>query len=283
MNASSCCQKLVATNERIRISNHQIGNGLSSLKPHQQWLGGSGSQTHREPISRGQNFTWLKFKSVKEKWMRFVGGWTDHVAAGNILAACCGPYRKIRVHYRGSLAPVFQIAERKLYQNYMEIRPKEVSFLRSSAKRASRSLGSAKVKLQGRIRGVTSDNHLRQPRFLGLQPDRDPRESTFSRKERLPPSCRIRLSLPASQTRQTRAFCNCKDNKVRVCAICNGKDKKIRVHTGCNPNYQGPRTTTQEQVRAEIGGREFDAHPLNKIYFPKAGYTSATLSCTTPP
>jgi bifunctional non-homologous end joining protein LigD len=117
----------------------------------------------------------------------------------------------------------------------------------------------------------TSDNHLRQPRFLGLQPDRDPRESTFSKETK---ASTVVPDRPKPSRWGRSATAKTKRPATRQPETL--KEKKSSSVQSATPIIQAL-AQHQEQVRAEIGGRELTLTHLNKIYFPKAGFTKRDI------
>ncbi len=250
-------QQLVVTNERIRISDHQIGNGIELFEAAiSNGLEGLVAKRMASPYPEGRTSDWLKFKSVKEV-DAVVCGWTDPRGGrqyfGSLLV---GLYEKSALRFIGGVGTGFpNTLERELYEKLQQIPAKKCPFTPVPQTRERAHWVQPKIVARVGYAEWTSDNHLRQPRFLGLQPDRDPRESTFAKETKT----------------STVAPDPTKPGKPTPSATV--KTKKSVFAQSATSIIKTLEQPHKEQVRAEIGGRELTLTHLNKIYFPKAGFT----------
>src|SRR6266481_4976381 len=250
-------QQLVVTNERIRISDHQIGNGIELFEAAiSNGLEGLVAKRMASPYPEGRTSNWLKFKAVKEV-DAVVCGWTDPRGGrqyfGSLLV---GLYEKSALRFIGGVGTGFpNTLERELYEKLQQIPAKKCPFTPVPQARERAHWVQPKIVARVGYAEWTSDNHLRQPRFLGLQPDRDPRESTFAKETKT----------------STVAPDPTKPGKPTPSATV--KTKKSVFAQSATSIIKTLEQPHKEQVRAEIGGRELTLTHLNKIYFPKAGFT----------
>ena len=123
-------QKLVVMNERVRISDHQIGNGLELFEAAvSNGLEGLVAKRMSSPYPEGRTSNWLKLKSVKEV-DAVVGGWTDPRGGrqyfGSLLV---GLYEKSALRFVGGVGTGFPNAlERELHEKLQQIAAKKCPF-----------------------------------------------------------------------------------------------------------------------------------------------------------
>ena len=269
-------EKLVVTNQCIRISEHQIGNGVELFEAAaSNGLEGLLAKRLSSPYPEGRTSNWLKFKSVKDV-DAVVGGWTDPRGGrqyfGSLLV---GLYEKSALRFIGGVGTGFpNTLERELYEKLQQIPAKKCPF--SPVPQTRERAHWVQPKLLARVGYAewTSDNNLRQPRFLGLQPDRDPRASIFAEETRasavVPDAPKTAKSAKPFKPSRSVAMRTRKAASVQAPVV---KTKKSGSPQSAAPIIKALEQQRQEQVRAEINGRELTLTHLNKIYFPKAGFT----------
>ena len=269
-------QKLVVADARVRISDHQIGNGIELFEAAiSNGLEGLVAKRLSSPYPEGRTSNWLKFKSVKEV-DAVVGGWTDPRGGrqyfGSLLV---GLYEKSALRFIGGVGTGFpNTLERELYEKLQQIPAKKCPF--SPVPQTRERAHWVQPKLVARVGYAewTSDNNLRQPRFLGLQPDRDPRESAFAKKTRVsavvPDPSKTAQSAKPFKPSHSAAISTRKAASAQAPIVTT---KKSGSPQSAAPIIKALEQQRQEQVRAEINGRELTLTHLNKIYFPKAGFT----------
>ena len=103
----------------------------------------------------------------------------------------------------------------------------------------------------------TEARHLREPRFLGLQEDRDPKSCTFEEQcERKPAK-----SEPPQKTACARQSRSVSDVELTT-------ESEIEEELTCG---------SAENASINLDGRQLRFTNLNKIYFPEDGYTKRDL------
>src|SRR5258708_6167045 len=233
-------QKLVIMNERIRISDHQIGNGLELFEAAiSNGLEGLLAKRLTSRYPEGTTSNWLQLNSVQEV-DAVVGGWTDPRGGrqyfGSLLV---GLYEKSALRFVGGVGTGFPNAlERELYEKLQQIPAKKCPFTPAPQTRERAHWIQPTLVARVGYAEWTSDHHLRQPRFLGLQPDRDPRESTF-----------------AQQTR-TSAVSPDPPKTAKPAHAATVKPRKSASTQSATPIIKALEQHHQEQVRREIDGRE---------------------------
>jgi bifunctional non-homologous end joining protein LigD len=255
---------LLVTTDKIRISEHQIGNGVELFKAAiENGLEGLVAKRIDSAYPEGRSSNWLKFKSVKEI-DAVIGGWTDPRGArqyfGSLLV---GLYDDSKLRFIGGVGTGFtNELERQLFDKLRKMSSTKCPF--TPQPRTREVAHWVKPQLVARVGYAewTSDNHLRQPRFMGLQPDRRAKESTLENETKPP------LAVPEAAVINDRAKASVvkKTSKAGEARKEGSKgDHKIILHALQNGN--------QEQVRVELDGRQVTLTHLNKIYFPQAGIT----------
>jgi bifunctional non-homologous end joining protein LigD len=247
--------KLLVTSEQVRISEHHIGNGIELFNAAvENGLEGLVAKRLDSTYPVGRTSAWLKVKSVREL-DAVVGGWTDPRGSRQYFGSLLlGLYEKSALRFIGGVGTGFPNAlESELFQKLQKIPSDKCPF--SPAPQTRERAHWVEPNLVARVGYAewTSDRHLRQPRFLGLQRDREARDSNLA-KEKTAPTVEPRLRKKA--TRPSSAML-----------------KTAKAPGGFDSALQALRQKNQEQVRLELDGRQVTLTHLNKIYFPKSGYT----------
>jgi bifunctional non-homologous end joining protein LigD len=262
-------QKLVITTERIRISDHQIGNGLELFEAAiSNGLEGLVAKRMSSPYPEGRTSNWLKLKSVKEL-DAVVGGWTDPRGGrqyfGSLLV---GLYEKSALRFVGGVGSGFPNAlERELYEKLQQIPAKKCPFTPVPQTRERAHWVQPKLVAKVGYAEWTSDHHLRQPRFLGVQSDRDPRESIFAKEIK---TTAVVPDPPKTAKPALSATVKTSKSASTPATVKAGESASAQ---SAAPIIKALEQRHQEQVRAEIDGREMTLTHLNKVYFPEAGFT----------
>jgi bifunctional non-homologous end joining protein LigD len=257
--------KLLITGDRLRISEHQIGNGLELFNAAvQNGLEGLIAKRLDSPYPEGRTSNWLKFKAVKEA-DAVIGGWTDPRGSrqyfGSLLV---GLYEGSTLRFITGVGTGFSTAlEKELFDKLQQIPSSKSPF--APVPRTRERAHWVQPKLVARIGYAewTSDNHLRQPRFLGLQPDRDARDSTFAKEKpaTAEPSSRRSSGNNAGERKHRK---NAHAKPVLTIRKAHG------TAVAGNRSVIDALTDNKDQVQLDLDGRELSLTHLNKIYFPKA-------------
>ncbi|HMI51613.1 MAG TPA: DNA ligase D [Candidatus Saccharimonadales bacterium] len=248
-------RKIIAVNEQVRVSEHQVGNGIALFDVAiRSGLEGLIAKRLDGPYPAGRTSSWLKFKPVREV-DAVIGGWTDPRGSrayfGSLLL---GLYDKAALRFIGGVGTGFpQALEKELFERLQKIALNRSPF--SPVPRTREQAHWVEPELVARVGYAewTSDDQLRQPRFLGIQPDRDARDSTLS-KEKAPPVAERTSAKETPKTKEQAPAAGHSPKSSSAIAALIEKDQ-------------------QEQLRFEVNGRHLTLTHLNKVYFPQAEFT----------
>jgi bifunctional non-homologous end joining protein LigD len=287
--------EIVCTNDQVRISEHHTGEGRKLYAvAMKQGLEGIIGKRAQSAYPDGRSTEWLKFKGVQEI-DGVIGGWTSPRGSRQLFGSLLvGLYEGADLQFVGGVGTGYsREVEKSIYDKLKKLKTPRCPFNpEPRTKEESHWVKPAMVARVGYAEW-TSDRHLRQPRFLGLQPDRKPKESTFV-KEKAPAlvgAATESLSKVAAKAKSERASSRTASTML---AKLGKPIAKARATTTPHPRIgkfsakkSPPRTTTAdvERVLAELrnranrelslnlAGKELKLTHLDKIYFPKDGYT----------
>jgi len=246
--------KLLATNEQVRISEHQAGKGIELFDAAvKNGLEGLIAKRVDSLYPAGRTSNWLKFKSVREI-DAVIGGWTDPRGSrqhfGSLLV---GLYQKKTLRFIGGVGTGFTAEfEKELFAKLQKIPSDKCPFTPEPKTRERAHWIMPKLVARVGYAEWTSDDHLRQPRFIGLQPDREARDATLEKETGAP------VPPPPPQEKKKPSTNSRKNPETTF-------NPRAAVEAIAQPN--------REEVRLEIDGRTVKLTHLNKVYFPKAGFT----------
>jgi DNA ligase D-like protein (predicted ligase) len=136
------------------------------------------------PYARGRSKDWLKLKCVWEQEF-VVGGYTDPTGSRTDFGALLvGYYEGGRLHYAGKVGTGYTAAIlRKLGAQLRKRETSRSPFV--DARPVPRGTHWTRPELVAQIGFAewTTDDRLRQPRFLGLRDDKDPAEVVRERSQ----------------------------------------------------------------------------------------------------
>jgi bifunctional non-homologous end joining protein LigD len=249
-------ESLIVPSEQIRISEHQIGKGVELFEAAKEnGLEGIVAKQIESFYPSGRSSNWLKFKTVREI-DAVVGGWTNPRGSrkyfGSLLV---GLYEERALRFIGGVGTGFPTSiEKKLFQQLQNISTGRCPFEPTPKTREKAHWVTPMLVARVGYAEWTSDKHLRQPRYLGLQPDRKANESTFV-KERLHP-------VQVISSVNERSISKASTSKEKV----DDTEQYRTVVEALEQTGDGP-------LRIELGEHEVTLTHLDKIYFPKSGYT----------
>jgi bifunctional non-homologous end joining protein LigD len=257
--------QLVGRTDSVRLSEYQIGKG-QELFPAAiaNGLEGIIGKQANSGYPDGRTASWLKFKRVNEL-DAVVGGWTSPRGSrqyfGSLLV---GLYDGAELKFVGGVGTGYpREAERTVFEQLTRLASEQCPFaLRPRTREQAHWIKPALIARVGYAEW-TSDQHLRQPRFMGLQPDRSPKECTFMKEkptERSPKKDGAKPPKRAIKVRARRIGPN------SAPASNAGAGDVGKVLTAL-------RDSKTEEVRLTLGGKELKLTHLGKVYFPEDGYT----------
>lgn len=255
----------------VRYSDHQVGEGkrFFALATEQQLEGIVGKQAV-SIYPGGRTTAWLKFKTDKEV-DAVVGGWTEPRGSREYFGALLlGLYDGSELKYIGGIGSGFTVqTQKRIWPQLQSLQIKECPFAERPATREKASWVKPALVARAKFSGWTEGTHLRQPRFVGLQEDRDPRECTLV-KETTPPVNQEKLNAseenepPAREARSRAGSKNIENSAARIMTTSGAAEKELN-------------SGSAEELFAEIDGRKLHFTNLNKVYFPADGITKRNL------
>ncbi len=180
-------ERRVQFNDQIRFTSHIAGHGeaLYQAACHKGWEGLIVKRLG-SPYVTGRSENWLKFKCVLEQEF-VIGGYTDPQGARKHFGALLiGYYEKGELRFAGKVGTGFdEKGLERVAAALKKLEQSKTSF--TNAKISLRGVHWVEPKLVAQI-GFgewTVDGKLRQPRFIGIRADKDPREVTRERPRKL--------------------------------------------------------------------------------------------------
>ncbi|HWG58866.1 MAG TPA: DNA ligase D [Candidatus Acidoferrales bacterium] len=253
-------REVLREDSRVRFSDHVIEKGRELFEvAAQRKLEGIVAKKSHGPYPVGRTSAWLKIK-LDQELDAVVGGWTDPRGTREFFGALLmGLYEGDTLRYIGGTGSGFDLnAQKRIWPRLRELHSASSPFEPAPSTRERPHWISPDLVARVKFGSWTEGRHLRQPRFLGIQNDRDPRSCTF--EEQAKP--------PAGVPRPKRAA-----NIAR-------RKPSERSHTGLSTLQEIERELTEgsaEDVFIRIEDRRLHLTNLNKVYFPEDGYTKREL------
>lgn len=244
-------RRLLDPRDPFRFSDHQEEQGRELFEvARQQGLEGIVGKHARSPYLGRRSPYWVKFK-VRQELDAVVGGWTAPRGSREYFGALLvGLYEDKRLRFVGGVGSGF--TQKKQEAIFTELR--KLASRRSPFQPVPETKEEAhwvEPVLVARVEhgGWTREQQLRHPVFVGLEPERDPRECQFEAETPLaaPPAV---VTAPAFAGRVLR-------RKAEI-------EKEL---------FHG----RAETVTVELDGKPLRLSNLNKVYFPGEGYTKRDL------
>lgn len=260
-------KEILQTDSRIRYSDHVLEKGKELFEVAvEKHLEGILAKKISSPYPAGRTSSWLKIK-LDQDVDAVVGGWTDPRGSREYFGALLlGLYEGDKLQYIGSVGSGFSMEiQQKVWPQLQNLRVSESPFSEEPATREQAYWVKPELVARSRFGGWTEGRHLRQPRFLGLQEDRDPKDCTFERQMKQPITKKdAKAHMPKKLKKEPAPVLqpqpSSEDNL--------DTDDKIREEL-----EQG----ASDNIFVEIDGRRLHLTNLNKIYFPEDGFKKRDL------
>jgi len=252
----------------VRYSDHQIGKGkeLFELAVKRELEGIVGKQVS-STYPAGRTTAWLKFKTDKQV-DAVVGGWTEPRGTREYFGALLlGLYDGDKLKFIGGAGTGFSVElQKRLWARLQSLKSDDCPFDERPSTREKATWVKPELVARVKFGGWTEGTHLRQPRFMGLQEDRKPRECTLEKE----------LKQPVNQVKETKqlkggAAIARKNTPAKTAQVSRSKQ------AAGEQVEQELTSGTSEDLIAEIDGRELRLTNLNKVYFPEDGITKRNL------
>lgn len=261
---------IIGASAVMRCSDHQVGEGekLFELAQAQQLEGIIGKQAS-SIYPGGRTTAWLKFKMDTEV-DAVVGGWTEPRGSREYFGALLlGLYDGAKLVFVGGIGSGFTVESQKtLWPRLQALKTSHCLFAELPVTREKASWVKPELVVRARFGGWTEGTHLRQPRFVGLQEDRDPRECTLE-KEMKPPVDQEQMQVK----RGKKATSERRPKRVHSKAT-KGDARSDNSQTEV---IEKELLKGSEEMFVEIDGRRLRLTNLNKVYFPEDRITKRDL------
>lgn len=265
-------RRILRDDATVRYSDHVFDKGAELFKiAAQRKLEGIIAKKISSPYPTGRSTAWLKIK-LDQELDAVVGGWTDPRGSREYFGALLlGLYEGGQLQYIGSVGSGFSVeTQQRFWPQLQNLRSRVSPFAEPPDTRERAYFIQPGLVARVRFGNWTDDRHLRQPRFLGLHEDHDPRECTFESQMNAAPAASIRTGMDSRENsaRQPRS------NSHKVTARKRPGQLEIDGDAGIeNELSRG----TEEEIFIRVDGRELRLTNLNKIYFPENGYRKRDL------
>lgn len=276
-------RQVLQDDHRIRYSDHVVENGRGLFRVAiDRNLEGIVAKEMSSTYPSGRSSKWLKIKLEKDL-DAVVGGWTDPRGAREYFGALLlGLYQGEKLEFIGGVGSGFSVeVQERLWPQLQNLRVSESPFAEEPSTREQAYWTKPELVARVHFGNWTSDRHLRQPRFVGLQEDHDPKSCTFEEQANIThedDSAGKRKDGEGSADHSEIAHMK---RKSRTAAKTQRRPQ--HTHDPTAAPSTGRRieeeltSRTSDNINVELDGRQLHFTNLNKVYFPKDGYRKRDL------
>ena len=261
--------EVLRTGAVVRYSDHHVGDGKRFFEAAaEQNLEGIVGKQADSVYPSGRTTAWLKFKTEKDV-DAVVGGWTDPRGSREYFGALLlGLYDGDELKYIGGIGSGFTVEmQKRLWPRLQSLKTKACPFSEPPKTREKATWVKPELVARAKFSGWTEGVHLRQPRFVGLQEDRDPHECTLEKETKEPVEQSEIEVAESAETRKAKAGSHESRRK-------RGSRLSAEMDEGVQRELE---SGSAEEVRGKVDGRTLHFTNLNKIYFPADGITKRNL------
>ena len=266
-------RQILRQDEKIRFSDHVAEKGaemFAAASRHR--LEGIVAKKASSAYPKGRGQSWLKIK-LDQELDAVVGGWTDPRGSREYFGALLlGLYEGNSLKYIGSVGSGFSVeVQQRLWPQLQNLRASKNPFDKEPDTRERAYWMKPELVARVRFGNWTEDRHLRQPRFLGLHEDHNPEDCTFETQMKPSPG-------PAASSESTQAQAAAQTRAPRARAKQAREAKSIEASDDPKDGIEQELLHgAQEEMFAEVDGRQLRFSNLNKVYFPESGYRKRDL------
>ncbi|HKV38678.1 MAG TPA: DNA ligase D [Blastocatellia bacterium] len=253
---------------RFLYTDHQAEKGeeLAEAAREQRLEGIVGKRVSSFYVER-RSSDWVKFKLTHEM-DAVVGGYTaPRGSREHFGALLLGLYAGNALRFTGGVGTGFdQRMQKAVYPKLAELQVSRCPFEQVPETREKATWVRPTLVARVRYSNWTKDNRLRAPVFLSLLNDREAKDCQFKTETPVPVSDALGKS----------------KNSMRRAGLKKKKGGKSSVRSG-QPVSSGSAIEKElfegrpEEVSLKLGGKDLRLTNLNKVYFPKEGYTKRNL------
>jgi bifunctional non-homologous end joining protein LigD len=273
-------QEVLRPDARIRYSDHVLEKGKELFEVAvEKHLEGIVAKKISSPYPAGRTSAWLKIK-LDQDIDAVVGGWTDPRGAREYFGALLvGLYEGDKLEYIGNVGSGFSTEfQQKLWPQLQNLRESACPFATEPSTREESYWVKPELVARVRFTDWTDGRHLRAPRFLGLQEDRDAKECTFEEQMKTPAAKKgtgresAKGSAKEKVTRKKAAGSEPgpPDPPLRAAA----SEGALNTDKGIQKELE---EGASESVFIDVDGRRLHLTNLNKVYFPLDGFRKRDL------
>ena len=171
-------ERLIQNEDLVLYSKHVVGKGNALFaRAREQGLEGIIGKRRASTYQERRSRDWVKVKTGQEQEF-VVGGWTEPKGSRKGFGALLlGIYDKRGLRFVGSVGTGFNAKIlRELSQRLRRLERDTSPFANTVVARAPVHWASPELVVEVRFSEWTRDGYLRQPAYLGLRPDKTPRE-----------------------------------------------------------------------------------------------------------
>jgi bifunctional non-homologous end joining protein LigD len=255
---------------RVRYSDHVLEKGKELFEvATARHLEGIVAKKISSSYPSGRTSSWLKIK-LDQDIDAVVGGWTDPRGAREYFGALLlGLYDGEKLEYIGSVGSGFSVeVQEKLWPQLQNLRVSESPFSKEPSTREQAYWVKPDLVARVRFGNWTEERHLRQPRFLGLQEDRDPKACTFEDPVKPGAIKAAPKEIEASMKTESKPRGKPRGRPAHASDGVLDTDRRIEAELAKG---------TSDNIFVEVDGRRLHFTNLNKVYFPKDGYRKRDL------
>lgn len=284
-------RQILRDDSRIRYSDHVVEKGKDLFEAAaKRNLEGIVAKKASAAYPSGRSSNWLKIK-LERDLDAVVGGWTDPRGTREYFGALLlGLYEGDKLLFIGGVGSGFSVeVQERLWPQLQNLRVSECPFAEEPSTREQAYWVKPELVARVRFGNWTEERHLRQPRFLGLQEDHDPKSCSFEEQANMAPKEKNATKNAAGTTKANDAG---KTEGRKVATRQSGKrpTRTSAAKKGTRPVpdptaapatdkriEEELRAGTSDNIFVELDGRRLHFTNLNKVYFPKDGYRKRDL------
>ena len=278
-------RQILHDDAQIRYSDHLVETGKELFQAAtERNLEGIIAKKASSPYPSGRSSNWQKIKLEKDL-DAVVGGWTDPRGAREYFGALLlGLYDGDGLEFIGGVGSGFAVdVQERLWPQLQNLRVSDCPFAQEPSTREQAYWVKPELVARVRFGNWTGDRHLRQPRFLGLHEDHDPKACTFDAE------ANIGTQATNSGGNADRGNRRSRMHKKQTHPKPGSKPRPPKSKHARRSHDSTAAPTTDRQIEEELAkgtsdnifveldGRRLHFTNLNKIYFPKDGYRKRDL------
>ena len=276
-------RQVLSDDNRIRYSDHIVGNGAGLFNvATERHLEGIVAKEIASPYPSGRSSKWLKIK-LERDLDAVVGGWTDPRGTREYFGALLlGLYEGEKLEFIGGVGSGFSVeVQEHLWPKLQNLRVSECPFASEPATREQAYWTKPELVARVHFSNWTSDRHLRQPRFVGLQEDHDPKSCTFAEQSNIATENSGGKAPREESVHGDRQGSAQRKSKSRPATTAKRRTRSPHDPTAAPSTDKRIEKEliegSSDNINVELDGRHLHFTNLNKVYFPKDEYRKRDL------